>query len=206
MNSDLYFKKIKSKYKFLFNIAHFDNVKSIINNGLFCYNLASSIKHTSVANPKIQANRARKKVPNGLMLHEYANLYFNGRNAMMYRMQDIYDSIALICVDLAVLDLPGCVVSDMNAAVNEVAFYSPNRGINCLNFNDIFCNWYSDNELERNWLRCRVCAEVLVPKLIDPKYIKCIIVRDDISKAKLQQIIGNLSVPIVVDKNLFFNR
>ena len=49
---------------------------------------AKSIKHSSVAMSEIQGRRDLVMVPNGRSLHEYANLYFDPRNPMMFKRRN----------------------------------------------------------------------------------------------------------------------
>ncbi len=64
------------------------NVPSIVKNGILCYEKASKVAHISVASREVQERRKKKKIPNGLPLHEYVNLYLNARNPMLYYLME----------------------------------------------------------------------------------------------------------------------
>lgn len=72
--------------KFLFNINDLRNLKSIFQHGILSKNekLIRDISSTDLSNPDVQKRRDDKRIPNHGMLHDYANLYFNPRNPMMY--------------------------------------------------------------------------------------------------------------------------
>src|SRR5438034_5534392 len=70
----------------LYYISDVRNLPSIAKSGLLCHSAAAKVAHVSVANEDVQARRARLTVPKGLSLHEYVNLYFNPRNAMLYTL------------------------------------------------------------------------------------------------------------------------
>lgn len=108
--------------KFLFNINDLRNLKSIFQHGILSKNekLIRDISSTDLSNPDVQKRRDDKRIPNHGMLHDYANLYFNPRNPMMYYLinHKKIDDLCIVCVDKRVLDLEGTVVSDRNAAQN----------------------------------------------------------------------------------------
>lgn len=108
--------------KFLFNINDLRNLKSIFQHGILSKNekLIRDISSTDLSNPDVQKRRDDKRIPNHGMLHDYANLYFNPRNPMMYYLinHKKIDDLCIVCVDKRVLDLEGTVVSDRNAASN----------------------------------------------------------------------------------------
>lgn len=98
-------------------IAPITNAASILDMGILSHNRARRLDHESVADEEVQ-DRRRQQVPNGRRLHDYANLYINARNGMMYRLVSppaTCDVLCVSCVSPAVLDLPGVVIADCNA-------------------------------------------------------------------------------------------
>lgn len=61
-------------------ITHIDNLISIAQLGILSYHDARKLQPTSIAATEIQDLRTGKKVPGGLALHDYVNLYFHARN------------------------------------------------------------------------------------------------------------------------------
>ena len=120
-------------------ICRISNTASILEYEILSHSIADRLPHDSVADPEVQKRRSAKKVPNGRDLHDYANLYFNGRNSMMYsitKSQGV-DEICLLRVDVAVLDLPGTVVTDSNAASGHAKFSDPTTGLSGIDQNGV---------------------------------------------------------------------
>lgn len=80
------------------------NLRSIARHGIRCHNRMTSTEHVSVANPGVQEIRAKKTIVGGGRLHDYANLYFDARNPMMYRLRRIEGRGDLIVVRVS----PNC--------------------------------------------------------------------------------------------------
>src|SRR5215470_4652905 len=82
-------------------------VPSILKLGVLSHNAAAKIGHESIAMTEIQDRRAKVKVPGGLALHDYANLYFHARNPMMYKRRARHAELAVLRVSTSILDVPG---------------------------------------------------------------------------------------------------
>lgn len=161
-----------TQHRYLYNITSLDNIPSIIQRGILCFNSADNIHHTSIALSGVQLRRNNVQVPGGLKLHDYANLYFTYHNPMLYRRQDQADCLCILAVSAEVLDIDDCVVSDRNAAAELVRFYSAEEGIKKLDFEKIYAKyWTHENPFEQNNLKAIKCAEVLVPHHISYEYI-----------------------------------
>jgi hypothetical protein len=110
------------------------------------------------------------------MLHDHANLYICGRNAMMYYVVNhnpIHD-VCLLRVSPDVLDLPDVVVADGNAARRMMTKFDDSaRGIATVDFDRVHAErWTNHADPAENYEHKRVKqAEVLVPDLVDPRYI-----------------------------------
>ena len=80
----------------------------------------------------IHPDRPKSVLPNGKRLHTYANLYFNARNAMMYKRKSSHRELCVVRVDKSVLTLPTAIVADQNAASSHVRFGGWIKGIGVL--------------------------------------------------------------------------
>ena len=144
-------------------ITTVDNMTSILEHGILCRKRANALPHISIANEEVQNRRIGKKVPNGAELHDYANLYFDARNAMMYTRRDVANLIVLR-VNPNVLDLPNVVISDGNAACGPTAFYPSPEGLAHLNSDKVYAqSWNCDDPWEKIERKRQRQAEVLVP-------------------------------------------
>ena len=109
-------------------IAPIANVPPIVEHGILCHKGAVQIEHHSVAMAEIQERRTNKRIPGAGPLHDYANLYFDAHNPMLSRLRAQNDDICILCVDPTVLDLPGVIIADRNAASDWVRFSPVGRG------------------------------------------------------------------------------
>lgn len=127
----------------------------------------------SVALEGVQDRRAGKRVPQGRPLHDYANLYFDARNAMMYTLlkHDI-GPLAVVRVDPVVLDLSGSVVTDGNAASCDTIFLPGPSGLARLNEDRVYADsWDSQDYWTKVELKRLRCAELLVPDRVEPRFV-----------------------------------
>ena len=156
------------------NIQIISNLPSIMEHGILSYYLAAKHPHISIAKPDVQDMRDKKRVPGGLMLHHYANLYFDARNPMMYKRIKQRDDICVLKVAREVADLDDVAFSDQNAASpHYVRFYSPEEGFKKLDFDRIYAaDWRHPNNPAAYYQHKSIkCAEILVPKFVPSKYI-----------------------------------
>jgi hypothetical protein len=77
--------------------------------GILSYERAARLLHSSVALAPVQEKRDQIKVPGGLMLHRYANLYFHARNPMLFKRKEEASRLCVLQVSVEVLRLPGAV-------------------------------------------------------------------------------------------------
>jgi hypothetical protein len=159
----------------LYYITPIDNIPSILEHGILSNELAAKVPHTSLAMPEIQIRRINKKIPGagGLDLHSYANLYFDAHNPMLSKRRERNDTICILRINPNVLDMPGVIVADRNAATDYVRFYAPAGGIESLDKDKLFAKYWtnSQDENERRAHKRLKCAEVLVPNKVEPNYV-----------------------------------
>jgi len=188
----------------LYNIMPIENIPSIVRKGILSNNKAEKVRHESVAMQEIQDHRDQIKVPNGLYLHDYANLYFDPRNPMMYKRRDCAESLCVLKISLDVLDVENVVVSDRNASSIYARFFTPAEGIEILNFAKIFAkSWTDPANLFNEWANKSIkCAEVLIPNCVPYEFIVAAAVLNETAK---QNLIGKgFDKGIVVSGGMFF--
>lgn len=192
----------------LYNIMPIANIPSVIKYGILSHNLIrkKKIPHQSVAMEDVQGKRKGKIVPGGRPLHDYANLYFDAHNPMLSRVRDNNENICILKISIDVLNLPGVVISDRNAACSFVGFYPYPEGLKKLDFDMIYDAWWKHNddpmleELHKNVK----CAEVLVPDRIESSYIfeACVCSQQAANRLNQAGFSGNMEIDN--DKKLFF--
>lgn len=156
-------------------IAPITNVASILQDGILSHNRAAKVAHESVAMPEIQDRRRLVVIPGGQRLHDYANLYINGRNKMLFRLKSQLadDTLCVLRVSPAVLDLPSVVISDSNASSDYCRFAGSPAGLGLIDRNLVFARYWTHpgNPIEEMRHGSIMCAEVLVPDCVDPGFI-----------------------------------
>lgn len=193
--------------RYLYNITDIGNIPSIMERGIICYNYASKLPHKSIAMDNVQQRRSRVQIQNGRFLHQYANLYFDYHNPMLYKRRLMAESLCILAVSAAVLDLPECVVSDRNAAASYASFYPAREGMKHLDFALIYDrDWRHEgeyDEFEANKHKKIKCAEVLIPFSISADYIEGACVLNDDSKTRMEE--AGFDKEITVKAKVFYH-
>jgi hypothetical protein len=186
------------------NITPIANIPSILELGILSYAQASKLEHLSVALQAVQEKRDCKRVPGGLSLHEYANVYFHARNPMMSRRRNEAQQICVLRISTEILDIPGAVITDQNAASKYVKFSAPET-FKMMNLEYVFArNWkHPQNQIEEWRHSSAKCAEALIPHLIPPKFILGAYVLNDSAAQELAS--KGFNLPIMTDADLFFH-
>lgn len=184
-------------------ITPLENVRSIIENGILSHRLAFARRHRSVAMEEIQKIRKKKQVPQGRNLHEYVNLYFSARNPMMYRLKENHAQLCILRIDPSILDLDNVIVADGNAASDYTIFWPSPQGLQKIDSEIVFADYWTDSNQIREWHKKRVkCAEVLIPDRLDPCYIMGAYVASEEAKSALEKTAPGMEV--IVSPGLFF--
>jgi ssDNA thymidine ADP-ribosyltransferase DarT-like protein len=180
-----------------------ENIPSIMEFGILSNERAKVLKHRSVAMQEVQDRRDRKKVPGGLRLHQYANLYFHARNPMLYKRKADAASLCVLQISTDVRHEQGVVFTDCNAASDYVRFLHPSQA-RLLNFDAIFAlDWrHTDDEIAQIRHRSQKCAEVLVPHCVEPRFVAGAYVVDAVASNRLRTV--GFKLPIMIDAEMFF--
>lgn len=187
-------------------IAPIENIPSICQHGILSHNMARRLRArpASLAMQEVQDIRAKKSVPGGRALHDYANLYICARNPMLYKRLSQHAEICVLRINPDVLDIPGTVVTDGNAASDYTLFRPAPRGLEIVDRELTFLLDWRDADQITYWRKRRAkCAEALVPDRVPPQYLIGAYVSCDASlgafNATATGIVGQ------VDGHLFFN-
>jgi len=179
------------------------NLPSIMARGILSYERAARLLHASVAMQPVQDRRDQKRVPQGLRLHQYANLYFHARNPMLYKRRGEAGSLCVLRVSLDALTIPGVVITDSNAASDYARFLHPSQWT-LINFDEVLAeNWNHPDDQRRYFQhKSRKCAEVLVPHGVPSELLIGAYVIDTAAGARFVAHAPKLSA--TVDPVLFF--
>lgn len=184
-------------------ITPVENLPSIMESGILCYNETKAQAHSSIAMNDVQERRDKVMLPNEKPLHDYANLYFHARNPMMYKRKENHAHLCVLRIKHEILDVPGVFITDKNAASPIAIFALSPEGLKNVNEDLTFAvNWNDANEIEKTKKRLAKCAEVLVPGRIPPVwilggYVSC--------KEAFDSVTGlGLGLELTVNPKLFF--
>lgn len=188
----------------LYFIAPIANVPSILQHGILSHKLSGQIDHHSVAMPEIQERRKNKQIPGARPLHDYANLYFDAHNPMLSKRRAQNDEICILQVDAKVLDLPGVIIADRNAASDWVRFSPVAEGLKSIDRDRVFAQYWTHPQDLYDEMRHKSekCAEVLVPDRVKPCYFVGAYVANEVALLWFQQL--NINLPVCIRSDIFF--
>jgi len=180
------------------------NVPSILQHGILSHDLADQLVHDSVAMPEIQQIRENKQIPGARSLHEYANLYFDAHNPMLSKCRGRNAEICVLRVDAVVLDQPGVIVTDRNAASGWAGFWPVADGLNIISLERVFARYWihQDDTYEEMSHKSEKCAEVLVPDRVEARLIVAAYVENQTALLAFQQL--NKGLPVSIRGDMFF--
>jgi hypothetical protein len=188
----------------LHSIMPIRNLQTVKTYGILSHNAVKALPHADVSLQEVQDKRSTKAVPNGLQLHDYANLYFCARNPMMYKRKEERLNLCVLSISIEIFKLAGVVFTDRNAACSYVRFYRVQDGIAGMNFDMIYADDWTHPNDERRFLEHKAikCAEVLVPNVVGVQYISGAYVYD----ASIQMQVASLwpELPTSINQSIFF--
>jgi hypothetical protein len=183
-------------------IMPMDNLSSVLQHGILSYERAAALLHHSVAMPEVQERRDQRQVPAGLRLHQYANLYFHARNPMLFKRLDQADALCVLRVNRDVMQLPGVVLTDQNAASDYVRFLALAQ-IGEIDMNRVYAlDWRHQDRITFYRQKAAKCAEVLVPGQVEPRFLIGAHVVDAAARDRLSAL--GFHLPIAITPALFF--
>ena len=104
----------------LYYITHVDNIPSMLEKGIFSHERIESekISFTPIYDEGIVSNRHKIIVPDGRNLWHFANVFFEPRNPMLYRVvhEKSEDNIAVLALHSELLERHDVYVTTGNAA------------------------------------------------------------------------------------------
>lgn len=186
-------------------IMPLENIPSVLKLGILSNERSAKIEHRSVAMEDVQEKREQKHVPGGLKLHQYANLYFHACNPMLYKRKSETNNLCVLRVSTEILQLPGVVFADCNASSPYVRFLAPSQWT-LLDYEAIYAmDWnrqHANDPYAYRVHKARKCAEVLVPHVVETKYVIGAYVVDEATRLKLQSL--GFDRAVTIDSEMFF--
>jgi len=195
---------------YLYYMTPWENLESILQNGLLCLNLVKSnnINYVSMAIKNIQEVRSERNV-NGRSANDFVPLFFSPKTPMLSKVkhENLYhqEKIVYICINSEILGEEGVCFSDGNVANHNTKIYCDLNDLRKLHWKIIRDTyWKRPNVWEEQEAKRIKSAEVLVPERVDPCRFQKIVVYDKSMADFLRARFSNLSIPIEVNREFYF--
>jgi hypothetical protein len=200
--------KKKPEIKSLYYITHIENLPSILSQGVLShrYVVDHHIEYTAIYDAEIVSTRKAKKTPDGRSLWEFANVYFQPRNPMLFRVIHERDTrekdIVVLSIQPRVLETSGVYITNGNAANNATRFFDYRSGMEAVLeiWSTIRNEWW--NSLDGS--KRKIMAECLVPGAIPPDLIHSVYVADHDVAERARTLLSRWELPVIPEPNMFF--
>ncbi|MBI2724066.1 MAG: DUF4433 domain-containing protein [Chloroflexi bacterium] len=190
--------------QFLYYITHIDNLQSMLEKGILSHAEMESkqLAFTPIYDEQIVTNRKARLTPDGRSLWDYANVYFQARNAMLFRVarEKGVDEICIIGVRKDILNRHDVFIANGNAASYQSEIIAHNDGVRSVPqiMRNVDKEWWSDSDGSKR----EMMAECLVPTVIPPDFITAVYVGSEAAQRRAQAVAG--SIPVTREPHLFF--
>lgn len=204
----------------LYYMTSIKNLPSILQNGILSHRRIGklSANHTDVSNQEVQQRRAWKNIERveenkpPKNLHSFAPLYLNPHNAMMFVLRSKHDELCVIRVRKEILDRRNAILSNRNAAIDRVTFFTPSAfqlsGSEVEYISSSIGYSKNDSESQREDRKQTRQAEALIPYNIQSEYFIGFFVSNDVTKQKVESILSTAgkNLPIATHPTMFFQK
>lgn len=196
----------RGRIRELYYITHIDNVPSILERGILSHERVETgqVQFTPIYDARIVASRRDRRAPDGRSLWSFANLYFQARNAMLYRVtffEKPGDDIVILSVRPDILDRSDILISTGNAASPKSSLLPRDDGLKAISrmWKVLNQDWWKEEDSSKR----EMMAECLVPDKVPPEFIQTIYVASHDAANKVRaMLLQNLQ--IVPEPRMFF--
>jgi len=190
----------------LYYITHINNIRSILRHGILSHQsiLDRGIQFTPIYDADIVANRNLRRTPDGRTLWKFANVFFQPRNPMLYRVliEKSVEDIVVIGVRPTVLNNSALYITTGNAASQLSDILPASQGLKQI--------YKIKKATDKEWWtvedssKREIMAECLLPDEILPDYIQEIFVANVETQQKVREAISGYDIPIIREPRMFF--
>ena len=199
----------------LYYITHIDNLQSILEKGIPSHEKIQqqkieqlSSRFRPILDNRVVTRRKAKSTPAGRSLLDYASLYFQPRNPMMYSIVGVrkIEKLVVISISKEVLHEDGVFITDGNSAIDLSKYYSLSEGLRILErqWKTVQNEWWNEDDGSKR----KIMAECLVPDNVKPEFISSIFVAEDKAKDKAEncvmQTVGDCQISVISEPRIFF--
>jgi hypothetical protein len=199
-------KSSNMRIKELYYITHIDNLRSILARGILSHRLIEErgVTFKAIYDANIVSNRKSKTTPNGRSLWDFANVYFQPRNPMLFRVvhETSPDEIVVLGLSPSVLEIPGAYITNGNAANNATDFFDYANGIQAVSaiWDTISSEWWNSMDGSKR----KIMAEGLIPESIPPQLIHSIYVASHSVANNIRAHISAEQYSVIPEPTFFF--
>ena len=187
----------------LYYITHKDNVRSILRHGILSHRQIEKHKMSPehVYDEQIIARRGERLVADGKSLWDYANLFFQARNPMLYRVfRKENQPVVVLGLRRDVLNSPDAYVAVGNAAAAESEIFPVKEGKGKIleneNWKRIHAKYWHDYDGGKRV----IMAELLVPDAIPASLIDAVYVPDKEIQKEMEALLPG---KVILEPHMF---
>lgn len=197
------------KMRYLYYITHKDNLSSILRNGILSHKQIEErqINYTPIYDEEIVKNRRNRTIPDGSNrnLWDFANLYFQPRNPMLYRViceKSVNDIVVIALNNSEILNRDDVFISLGNAASSATEILLVKEGKEELHKlrKILDKEWWTEESGDKR----KIMAECLVPEMISPEYFHTIYVANHDIAEKVKKLLPSTKIPVIPQPDMFF--
>ncbi|MCK4493230.1 MAG: DUF4433 domain-containing protein [Methylococcales bacterium] len=184
------------------HMTHINNLDSIFKHGLLSHN--NLYKKVDISNQEVNSRRNKIEPIYHRNIHDYVPLYFNPRNAMLYRNQKIFkDYVVVLAFDKDLLLFKNSIFTNGNAASNNTLYFN---NINCLSqmkWDKIWSRSWNGHE-DEEFIKWSMMAEVLIYEKLEITKLIAIYCSSNKSKQYIDNNYQLGDIEVSVNRHIFF--
>jgi hypothetical protein len=192
----------------LYYITHIDNLISIMKMGILSHARVEKegIPHTPIYDRHIVGARKNKFAPDGNSLWNFANLFFNPRNPMLYRVlrEKSAKDIVVIALDPILLNKEGIFITTGNAIARQSEIFTRDQVL--LKIKKFQRNIRLERWSVENNSKTKIMAECLVPDRVPLEYLREVYVVNHKVANDIKARHPDLQIDIIPEPYMFFQR
>jgi len=187
-------------------ITHIDNLCSILEKGILSHQtiIDEDVAFIPIYDEEIVTNRSQIQTPNGKTLWDYANVFFQPRNPMLYRVliEKSKNDIAIVGVQPTILNDNNIFITTGNAAHSLSEILPPQKGLKILQkiLKNIDKEWWKSEDGSKR----EIMAECLVPNRIPQNNINVIYVANVEIADRVRSIVAQYGTLVIPEPRMFF--
>ncbi len=184
------------------HMTHINNLDSIFKYGLLSHN--NPYKEIDISNQEVNSRRNKIEPIYNRNIHDYVPLYFNPRNAMLYRNQTMFkDSVVLLAFDKDLLLLKNSIFTNGNAASYNTSYFNNINNLSQMAWDKIWSRSWNGHE-DEEFIEWSMMAEVLIYEKLEIAKLVAIYCSSNKSKQYIDNNYQLGNIEVSVNRHVFF--